>query len=555
MSARARLAPACVLALLSLFRPALAAEPQGAFAAAESRQATEAEARLAPVELDGRTLFKVRGASSLPAEQRAAAIAARIRDLAEDASLDPADLKATQLDGGGRIETADGRLVMNVYDADSISEGFSREGVMTALLMQTRRAIVDYRADRTPEAMTSAWLHALGALAVLALVLFLVLRGSRRIEAALERRYGHHVPRIGIGSFEIVRAERVWNALHALTGLLRWALSLLLVFLGLRYVLALFPQTRGLANHMAELVADPLKHLAFGALALVPDLIFLIILFFVARWFIRLTQLFFQAVEKGHIELKDFDPAWAMPTFRLVRLGIVALAVVVAYPYIPGADSAAFKGVTLFLGVLVSIGSSSAISNIIAGYMLTYRRAFHVGDRVRIDDVTGDVTAMRMQVTHIRTVKNESVTIPNSMILGSQVVNYSTLAASEGVIVSVTAGIGYETPWRQVEAMLKEAAARTPGIKPEPPPFVQQLALGDFAVTYELNVYCDTPQRMVSLRTALHTHVLDVFNEYGVQIMTPAYEGDPAQPKLVPREQWFTPPAKRPEGGPARAGS
>jgi small-conductance mechanosensitive channel len=297
----------------------------------------------------------------------------------------------------------------------------------------------------------------------------------------------------------------------------------------------------------------PLEQMGRSALAFLPDLIFLVILFVVTRWLLRLVKLFFQAIERGNLKLQTFEPEWAIPTYRLIRVGIIAFAAVVAYPYIPGAESAAFKGVTLFLGILISIGSSSAISNIVAGYMLTYRRAFRVGDRVRIDDVIGDVTAVRMQVTHVRNPKNELVSIPNSTILNSQVINYSTLAAADGLILHLTVGIGYETPWRQVEAMLLEAAGRTAGLKREPSPFVQQLQLGDFAVTYELNAFCDAPHQMASLRTAMHRSVLDVFNAYGVQIMTPAYEGDPEQPKLVPREQWYTAPAVSP--GPGRSGA
>jgi small-conductance mechanosensitive channel len=169
-----------------------------------------------------------------------------------------------------------------------------------------------------------------------------------------------------------------------------------------------------------------------------------------------------------------------------------------------------------------------------------------VGDRIRVGDVLGDVVAMRQQVTLLRTPKNEEVIIPSSMILSSHVINYSSLAREKGLILHTTVGIGYETPWRQVEAMLIEAANRAEGLLREPPPFVLQKSLGDFCVTYEINVYCDRPQEMAKLYTALHRNILDVFNEHGVQIMTPAYEGDPEQPKVVPKEQWYAAPAKAP---------
>jgi small-conductance mechanosensitive channel len=186
------------------------------------------------------------------------------------------------------------------------------------------------------------------------------------------------------------------------------------------------------------------------------------------------------------------------------------------------------------------------VSNIIAGYMMTYRRAFKVGDRVKIGDAVGDVIEMRLQVTHLRSYKNEEIVIPNSQILTSEVLNYSSLARTQGLILHTEVGIGYETAWRQVEAMLLAAAERTPGLEREPRAFVLLKKLGDFAVTYELNAYCKDVKAMNELYTKLHRNVLDVFNEYGVQIMTPAYEGDPAEPKVVPRQEWYAPPASTP---------
>jgi small-conductance mechanosensitive channel len=222
---------------------------------------------------------------------------------------------------------------------------------------------------------------------------------------------------------------------------------------------------------------------------------------------------------------------------------VLVLVAVIAYPYIPGSSSDAFKAISLFIGVLLSLGSSSFLSNLIAGYSLTYRRAFRMGDRVKIGEIVGDIIAVRLQVTHVRTLKNEEVIIPNSQILNSEVTNYSSMAHQPGVILHTTIGIGYETPWRQVEAMLLIAAQRTPGTLKVPAPFVLQKSLGDFAIVYELNVYSNDEHSMPRQYTALHHQILDIFNEYGVQIMTPAYERDPDAPKVVPKQQWFSPPA------------
>jgi small-conductance mechanosensitive channel len=278
-------------------------------------------------------------------------------------------------------------------------------------------------------------------------------------------------------------------------------------------------------------------------LAEIPDLIFLAILAVVVRYGLKLLRLFFAGIDGGSIKFEGFDAEWAWPTYKIVRVAVIAFAVVVAYPYIPGSGSEAFKGVSLFAGVIFSLGSTSAISNIIAGYTMTYRRAFRVGDRVKIGDVVGDVTDIRLQVTTVKTLKNEEVVIPNATILNNEIVNYTSLAVDEGLILHTTVGIGYEVPWRQVEAMLLMAAQRTPGLLETSRPFVLQKALADYAVNYELNVYCSDPRQMMPLYTALHRNVQDVFNEHGVQIMTPSYVADPPDAKVVPKDRWHVPPA------------
>jgi small-conductance mechanosensitive channel len=275
--------------------------------------------------------------------------------------------------------------------------------------------------------------------------------------------------------------------------------------------------------------------------------LFLLILVLVTRYLLALIRGFFSAIEDGTITLGEFDPAWGKPTYRLVSVAVIACALVVAYPYIPGSGSEAFKGVSLFIGLLFSLGSTSLIGNVIAGYTLTYRRTFKKGDRVKIGDHIGDVEHSRTMATYLRTPKNELIVVPNSRIINEEVVNYSTLAQQEGLILHTTVGIGYNVPWRQVEAMLLEAAARTRELLPEPKPFVLQKSLGDFAVTYELNGYCNRPNAMGRVYSRLHQNILDLFNEYGVQIMTPSYESDPQEAKIVAQNRWYSAPARPPD--------
>jgi len=243
------------------------------------------------------------------------------------------------------------------------------------------------------------------------------------------------------------------------------------VYTDLHYVLVLFPWTRGFGNSLFTLVATPVAMMGSSLLNAIPELVFLTILMVVTRYALKLIRLFFIGIKTGAITFSGFDAAWALPTYRLVRVGVVAFALVVAYPYVPGSGSQAFKGITLFIGVIFSLGSTSLIGNIISGYSMAYRLLFKQGDRVKIGDYMGDVEEIKLMSTYLRTPKNELVAVPNSIIVNSEVVNYSTLAQKEGLILHTTVGIGYETSWRQVEAMLLRAAERTPGLLREPKPF------------------------------------------------------------------------------------
>jgi small-conductance mechanosensitive channel len=497
---------------------------------------------LAPVEIDGVKLFSVRGAPTFPAAERAAGIARRIEAVADDRKVDIASVRTVPEGENVSIFAGTTRLMV-VFKADGDVEQLNPADLAAVLRLRIQAAIADYRAAREPERMLRGFVKAgVGAVLFVAiawLLLFVSGRLRRRIERTVESR----VHAVGIQSFEIMRAERVRELVSALLKLLTIVLIAALTLAWLVFELRQFPWTFGFGNDLLENVLEPLTRLGRALLAALPNLIFLVVLYYLVHGILRIVRAFFAAVERGAVTLAGFEREWAIPTYKLVRLGIVALGLVIAYPYIPGSESAAFKGLSLFAGVVFSLGSTTAISNIVAGYMMTYRRAFRIGDRVKIGDVVGDVTGMRLQVTHVRTPKNEEVVIPNSQIINGHVINYSTLAKTSGLLLHTTVGIGYETPWRQVEAMLLEAAGRTQGLAPVPEPFVLQTLLGDFAITYELNVGCEDPHRIPELYSALHRSILDVFNEYGVAIMTPAYVADPPDAKLVPREKWHLPPA------------
>ncbi|HEU4525428.1 MAG TPA: mechanosensitive ion channel family protein [Gemmatimonadales bacterium] len=521
-------------------------------ATAQDTDAAQAgEPAVAPVILDGDTLFSVRGVSSFPAERRAARIASAIRDFAADRAV-PTQSLVVEEQALGSVLTAGGQRVMAVVDADAELEGVSRSLLAEAYRQRIAEAAAEYRREREPAALWRSLARATMATLGTILGLWLAARALRRLRSALDRRYRARVSSLQIQNFEIVRAEQLWQALHRAINVVAVVVALVALYLYLDYVLVLFPWTRSLGQNLFAVVLRPLTTLGNGAVRYLPDLVFLAVLALFTRWLLKLGRLFFRRVADGTIALSGFDPEWALPTERILRLLLIAFALVIAYPYIPGSGSEAFKGISLMLGLVFSLGSSSVISNVVAGQSLAFRRAFKVGDRVKIGEHTGEVTEIRLLTTFLRSPKNEQIVIPNSNILNSDVVNYSTLASQSGLILHTMVGIGYETPWRQVEAMLLEAAARTPGLLREPPPFVLQKALGTFAVDYEINVYCDNTRGLLLLYTALHRNILDVFNEYGVQIMTPAYEGDTEQPKVVPRENWYLAPAAGRAGGDGR---
>ena len=540
--------PARVFALLSL--AVIASLTMDARLAAQQTPpaATETEIATAPVTLDGVVLFRVRGVSSLPAESRAGLIAERIRSVAANPAIAPESLRTIEAEGLTRVLAGD-VLVMGVVDADASLEQVTRVALAGAHLSRIRQAILDYRAARSSAALRRSGLNALGATFALGLSVVVLVFFWRWVE----RRLRHRLQSVQIQSLELIRRERLRSLVRNAVLLLRTVGFLALALMYVGYVLRQFPWTRGLSQNMAAFALSPLQVMASGFVERIPSLVFLAVLFVVVRVALRLIRIFFDALGSGAVRLERFDPDWAEPTYKMVRIAVVAFALVVAYPYIPGSQTAAFGGISVFIGVLFSLGSTSAIANIVAGYMLTYRRALKVGERVKIGEAFGDVIATTLQATHLRTIKNEEIIIPNSQILAGEVINYSTLVRDQGLILHTEVGIGYETPWRQVEAMLMMAADRTPGARKEPRPFVRQTRLGDFAVTYEINAYCQDVQAMGQIYTDLHRNILDCFNEHGVQIMTPAYEGDPSQPKVVAQKDWYMSPAAAPTSAPPAA--
>ncbi len=500
----------------------------------------------AQVVVDGIPLFLVYGTPSFPSKKRAREISTRIKRLAADADFDPATLELRDIEGATGIYAGDEAL-MYVFKEDAYLEGtLSPQLIAKKLyLPKIRESITFYRLERDPKVLLMDSFYALLRTVLLFISVWLAVLGFRKINQLVEQRFKRKIEQLEEKSKKILQARQLWTLIRTLLKVTKLVLLLTLVYLFMTLVLDLFPWTRYFSRPLLGYLINPLVIIGRKVVDYLPNLFFLVILVALLKLILKLTRTFFSEIDRGNIMVPGFYADWAWPTYRIVRVIVVIIGAVVAYPYIPGSGSEAFKGITLLLGVLLSLGSTSLIANILAGYTMTYRRAFTVGDLVRIDDDLGEITEIRLLVTRMRSLKNEEVIIPNSTILNGKVVNYSSMITDNGLILHTSVGIGYEVPWRQVEAMLLAAAEKTEGLLDQPRPFVLKSELGDFGVTYELNAFSNDADRMPRIYSELHGHILDVFNEYGVAIMTPHYTGDPEEPKIVQKNEQYISPAQQ----------
>ena len=290
-----------------------------------------------------------------------------------------------------------------------------------------------------------------------------------------------------------------------------------------------------------------MERLGLDMVHAIPSLFTVLLILLIARFFVRLLHLFFKAIEQGSVEVAWLHPETAQPSRRLASAVLWLFAAVMAYPYLPGSGTDAFKGASVFIGLVLSLGSSGLVNQVMSSFMITYARALRLGDFVRVGDVEGIVHHLGVLSTKIKTLRGEEITIPNAIVVGTTTTNYSRFAGTDGVYAPTSVTIGYDTPWRQVQSLLLLAAERTPGVRKTPAPLVRQSELQDFYVKYTLLVCPDLPELRLFVMSELHANILDAFNEYGVQIMSPNYEADPEGLKIVPKGKWHAAPAKNGE--------
>lgn len=346
---------------------------------------------------------------------------------------------------------------------------------------------------------------------------------KRKAEKFIISQKGTRIKGIKIKEYQFLDEDKETNVILFISKLFRWFINLVQLYITIPVLFSIFPPTRRLAETLFGYILDPAKRIGMSFVNFLPNLFAIIVIIIITRYIVKFFKYLADEISTGNLKIQGFYPDWAKPTFNILRVFIMAFMFVVIFPYLPGSNSPVFQGVSVFLGIMFSLGSSSVIGNMVAGLVMTYMRPFKIGDRIKVGDISGDVLEKTPFVTRIKTIKNEFITIPNSNILSSNVVNYNTSIENEGIILHTTVTIGYDVPWKHVHEILLNAAKKTTYILDSPKSFVLQTSLDDFYVSYQLNVYSNYPNKQASIYSELHQNIQDCFNEGGVEILSPHY--------------------------------
>lgn len=355
------------------------------------------------------------------------------------------------------------------------------------------------------------------------LFIWLIGKGYKRLLSFIDVKKEKWLKSLSYKNYTFLTDEQEMKIILFIAKVLRWFVYIVLVYISLPILFSIFPFSRDWADALFHLVWSPLKGVFVSVWNYLPNLFSILVIYFVMKYFIRFVQYIFTEIQSEKLVLSGFHADWAMPTFSIVKFLLYAFTFVLIFPLLPGSDSNIFKGVSVFIGILFSLGSSSAIANMVAGLVITYMRPFKIGDRIKISDVTGDVLEKTLLVTRIKTVKNEIITIPNAFVLSGNTTNYSSEAAKNGLIIHTTVTIGYDVPWRKMHEALINAALRTDMILKEPKPFVLQTSLEDFYVAYQINAYTREAGKQAFVYSQLHQNIQDCCNEAGIEILSPHY--------------------------------
>jgi small-conductance mechanosensitive channel len=475
-----------------------------------------------PVELEGKVLFYLRVNTKFDtAQKRAQILSESILKLAQDPLFNPNSITVRDSELSSDIMAGD-KVLYPLWEFEARVVGKPAHELARDYAGRIRQAIAAYQKEHSLRNLITGIVETFVAFLVLVALIILINRGMRRFNRAILA--SGRIRSVKIGEFEFFTADRIKAVITSAVKMVRLLIILVLLYAYLHLGLSFFPTTQRYALKLYNSLWGAVNSVGEAIWNQTPALVFLVVLFFITRYVLKTLRFFFEQVNAGKVTVSGLDAEVAPMTYKITKLLILAFVAVIAYPYIPGSESSAFKGISIFLGVLFSLGSSSAIANLIAGVSLTYMRSFRVGDVIKVGDATGVVLERGLYVSRLKTFKNEVITIPNGVILTSHVTNFShEVKHGDGLILHTSVTIGYDAPWQTVHNLLIEAANRSKHVLKSPPPFVLQTALNDFYVAYELNAYTDAPEILPWVYSELHKNIQNTFNEGGVEIMSPHY--------------------------------
>jgi small-conductance mechanosensitive channel len=540
-------AAVCAGVLLLLVISAPGALPQSIAAERAARDSM-------PVKVANRTVIVLRGPiAGYSGSERAKSTMERIHALLE---VEPHPQIAFEDAEEGKVTRVllAGKLGFTVTPVDiDVNSGETTQIVAREAAKRLEQAIGEWREHGRPRYLVIAAALSAVATLVYGAVLWLLVHGNHWIGGRLSAAAAAQSQRLRVGGVRLLDAAHVLLFTRRTFTLVIWVLALALTSGWLTFVLEQFPFTRPWGEELEGNLLGLLKDVTLAIAGAMPGLLLVVVIFMIARAIVRMVAVFFDRVEKGRVDIKWLDADTVQPTRRIFNFVVLVFALAMAYPYLPGADTEAFKGLSVLVGLMVSLGGASVIGQAFNGLILMYTRAYRRGEYVRVGDNEGTIVDLSMFTTRLRTGMGEEITLPNSTVMAASIKNYSRAVDGTGYVVDTVVTIGYSTPWRQVEAMLLEAARRTPDIVSDPAPIVRQTALSDFYIEYRLAAYTpvETPARRIDVLNQLHGSIQDVFNEYGVQIMSPHYMMDPKEPQVVPKKDWHVAPARPPKAGDA----
>ncbi len=470
------------------------------------------------------TLFYVytRLGASLP-QARAAAIQEKIIKLAKDPSFSPDSLGIIESEQSTDIVYKD-LILLSVSDKDAVWLETGRYDLARSYRDEIRQAVTIYRDETSITSLLKDIGWALVVICFAGLLIHFVNKLFQWTRRKLHSIKGKYLKGVSIKGYELFTAESEVRVLEGVNNLLRWIAIISVLYLMMPALFSIFPWTRHFSDALLGYFLSPVKKILLAVWNYLPDLVTIIVILVVFRYVNKGLAFLRHEIESERLVIPGFYSDWATPTYQIIRILLFAFMIVVIFPYLPGSDSPVFKGVSVFLGVLFTFGSSGSLSNIIAGLVLTYMRAYKIGDRVKIGEITGDIIEKTLLVTRVRTIKNEDITIPNSTIMNSHTINYSSSSENLGLVLHTTVTIGYDIPWRQVHELLTAAAKATEYILADPAPFVLQTSLDDYYVSYQVNAYTRDALKQAVIYSQLHQNIQDKFNEAGVEIMSPHYQ-------------------------------